>query len=71
MCIIVITKVTDSIKNVFGRSECDICLKESKTQSLDALQVCSECFEKIKELEKAESFKISKEQKAGGIKDEL
>jgi len=29
------------------------------------------CYEKVKALEKNESFKLSKEQKAGGIKDEL
>jgi len=38
---------------------------------LDELHVCSVCYEKVKALEKNESFKLSKEQKAGGIKDEL
>ncbi len=61
----------DSIKKVLGKSECDICLKECKTQHLDQLHVCSECFEKVKDLEKNDSFKLPKEQKAGGIKDEL
>lgn len=61
----------NSIKKVFAKSECDICLKECKTLHLDQLHVCSECYEKIKSLEKNESFKLSKEQKAGGIKDEL
>lgn len=50
---------------------CDICLNECKTIRLEQLHVCSECYEKIQALEKNESFKLSKEQKAGGIKDEL
>lgn len=66
-----ITKVINSIKKAFGKSTCDICLKERKTQQLDKLFVCSECFEEIKALEDEEAFKISKEQRAGGIKDEL
>ena len=61
----------DSIKKVFGKSECNICLKECKIQHLDELHVCADCYENIKALEKNDSFKISKEQKAGGIKDEL
>lgn len=61
----------DSIKKVLGKSECDICLKECKTMQLDQLLVCSECYDKVQALEKDESFKLSKEQKAGGIKDEL
>lgn len=66
-----ITKVINSIKKVFGKSVCDICLKECKTLHLEELHVCSECYEKVKKLEKDESYKLSKEQKAGGLKDEL
>ncbi|MFQ5572974.1 MAG: hypothetical protein ACE5EJ_01850 [Nitrosopumilaceae archaeon] len=71
MCTSSIIKVINSIKKAFGKSECNICLKECKIQHLDQLHVCSECYEKVKALEKTESFKLLKEQKAGGIKDEL
>ena len=60
-----------AIKKIFGKSICDICLNECKTQHLDQLHVCLECYEKIQKLEKNDSFKLTKEQKAGGIKDEL
>jgi len=40
-------------------------------QHLDQLHVCSDCFEKVKALEKETPFKISKDQTAGSVKDEL
>jgi len=65
------TKVLNSIKNVIGRPICNICLKEGPIQKLDKLDVCSTCLEKIRALESEQPIDVSKEQKAGGIKDEL
>ncbi len=59
------------MKNIFGKSLCNICLKECKVQHLEQLHVCTDCFEKVKALEKGMRFKLSKEQIAGGTKDEL
>ena len=38
---------------------------------LDNLELCSSCRQKVSELESNEPFDIKKEQKAGGLKDEL
>ena len=57
-----------------GDSFCDVCLKEAKEiLECDALQVCSKCLSNIKrlELEKGGQSGLSKEQTAGGLKDEL
>ncbi len=59
------------MRNVFGKLLCDICLMECKVIHLEQLHVCDACFEKVKALEKGMSFKLSKEQIAGGTKDEL
>ncbi len=59
------------IKRVFGKSFCSICLSEGRLSKWDRLKVCPSCLEKIKEIESEEPVKISKEQTAGGIKDEL
>ncbi len=59
------------MKNIFGRSLCDICLKGCKVQHLEQLHVCADCFKKVKALEEGIQFKLSKEQIAGGTKDEL
>lgn len=59
------------MKNVFGKLLCNICLNECKVKHLEQLHVCDACFEKVKALEKAMPFKLSKEQIAGGTKDEL
>jgi orotidine-5'-phosphate decarboxylase len=40
-------------------------------ESILAAASCPSCLEKIKEIESEEPVKISKEQTAGGIKDEL
>jgi len=64
-------ELVKSIKRVFSKSFCSICLSEGILSKLDKLEVCSSCLEKIKETESEEPVKISKEQTAGGIKDEL
>jgi len=64
-------ELVKSIKRVFGKSFCSICLSEGKLSKLDRLEVCPSCLENIKEMESEEPVKISKEQTAGGIKDEL
>ena len=64
-------KVVESITKLFGKSFCNICLKEGKVKHFDNLNLCSECLDKVKVMETEEPFKISKEQTAGGIKDEL
>jgi len=56
-----------------GDSFCHVCLREIKEiLEHDTLQVCSKCLSNIKrlELEKGQSS-LSKEQIAGGLKDEL
>jgi len=53
---------------------CDICLNKTHVSEYDdSLQVCSECLYAINTLKEEKSFsaKLSKEQIAGGIKDEL
>ena len=64
-------ELVKSIKRVFEKSFCSICLSEGILSKLDKLEVCPSCWEKIKEIESEEPVKISKEQTAGGIKDEL
>ena len=64
-------KIVKKIKKVFGKSFCSICLSEGKLEQLDKLELCSNCFNKVKEMESEEPFKITKENIAGGIKDEL
>lgn len=64
-------ELVKSIKKVFSKSFCSICLSEGRLSKLDRLDVCPSCLEKIKETESKEPVKISKEQTAGGIKDEL
>ena len=58
-------------KRVFSKSLCSICLSAGRLSKLDRLEICPSCLEKIKEIESEEPVKISKEQTAGGIKDEL
>ena len=64
-------ELVKSIKRVFSKSFCSICLSEGILSKFDRLKICSSCLEKIKETESEEPVKISKEQTAGGIKDEL
>jgi len=64
-------ELVKSIKKVFSKSFCSICLSEERLSKLDRLDVCPSCLKKIKEKESEEPVKISKEQTAGGIKDEL
>ena len=60
-----------SIKKVFRKLFCSICLTETRVSKLDRLDLCPDCWKKVKKLETEESVKISKEQFAGGIKNEL
>lgn len=64
-------ELVKSIKKILGKSFCNICLSEVRLSKLDRLEVCPSCLEKIQEIESEEPVKISKEQTAGGIKDEL
>ena len=64
-------ELVKSIKKVFAKKFCSICLTEGKTTKFDMLEICQDCFEKVKKLESEEPVKITKEQTAGGIKDEL
>ncbi len=64
-------ELAKSIKKVFRKSFCSICLNETRVSKLDRLDVCPDCWEKVKKLESEEPIKISKEQIAGGIKNEL
>lgn len=64
-------ELVKSIKRVFSKSFCSICLSEGILSKLDRLEVCPSCLEKIREIEADGPVKISKEQTAGGIKDEL
>lgn len=51
---------------------CDICLSNTEIiTEYDRLSVCSKCLDNIKKLEPEDPSKLSKEQIAGGIKDEL
>ncbi len=64
-------ELVKSIKKVFRKSFCSICLTEARVSKLDRLDLCPECWENVKKLELEEPIKISKEQIAGGIKNEL
>lgn len=64
-------ELVKSIKKILGKSFCNICLSEVRLSKLGRLEVCPSCLEKIQEIESEEPVKISKEQTAGGIKDEL
>jgi hypothetical protein len=64
-------ELVKSIKKAFAKKICSICLAEVKLTRFDRLEICQDCFEKVKKLEAEEPVKISKEQTAGGIKDEL
>jgi len=64
-------ELVKSIKKAFAKKICSICLDEVKLTKYDRLELCQDCFEKVKKLESEEPVKISKEQTAGGIKDEL
>jgi 5'-deoxynucleotidase YfbR-like HD superfamily hydrolase len=64
-------ELAKSIKKVFRKSFCSICLSETRVSKLDRLDLCSDCWEKVKKLESEEPIKILKEQIAGGIKNEL
>ena len=64
-------ELAKSIKKVFRKSFCSICLSETRVSKLDRLNLCSDCWEKVKKMESEEAIKISKEQIAGGIKNEL
>ncbi len=64
-------ELVESIKKVLGRSFCSICLNETRVSKFDRLDLCPDCWENVKKMESEESIKISKEQTAGGIKDEI
>ncbi len=64
-------ELVKSIKKVFRKSFCSICLTEGRVSKLDRLDLCTDCWEKVKKLELEKPIKISKEQIAGGIKNEL
>ena len=64
-------ELVKSIKKAFAKKFCNICLTEVKVTKFDRLDICQDCLEKVKKLESEEPVKISKEQNAGGIKDEL
>ena len=64
-------ELVKSIKKVFGKSFCSICLNEGRMIKWDKLDLCPDCWENVKKMELEENIKISKEQIAGGIKDEL
>ncbi len=64
-------ELVKSVKKIFGKFCCSICLSEGRLIKLDRLEVCTSCLEKIKKIESEGPVKISKEQIAGGIKDEL
>ena len=50
---------------------CDICLVNSKTKKLSGLNLCVECYDKVSKLQKTKPNKISKDQIAGGLKNDL
>ncbi|MBI5859251.1 MAG: hypothetical protein HZB73_00605 [Nitrosarchaeum sp.] len=50
---------------------CHICLTKSEIKKLDGLHLCISCYDKVLELQKTEPYKMTKEQTAGGIKNEL
>ena len=51
---------------------CNICLSNTEIiTEYDRLSVCSKCLDNIEKLEPKDPVKLSKEQIAGGIKDEL
>jgi hypothetical protein len=64
-------ELVKSIKHAFAKKFCSICLTETKLTKFDRLEICQDCLEKVKKLESEEPAKISKDQTAGGIKDEL
>lgn len=64
-------ELVKSIKKAFKKSFCSICLTETRVIKLDKLDLCTDCWEKVKKIESEEPVNISKEQIAGGIKDEL
>ncbi len=64
-------ELAKSIKKVFGKKFCNICLTEERITKLDRLELCQDCFEKVKKLQSEEPTKITKEQIAGGLKNEL
>ena len=53
-------------------SVCNICLKQEPLELFDRLYLCNNCLSKVKKLlELKNSSNISKEQNAGGLKEEL
>lgn len=50
---------------------CHICLNKTEILEYDKLHVCTKCLSNIKKLDKEKPSNLSKEQIAGGIKDEL
>jgi len=58
-------ELVKSIKRVFSKSFCSICLSEGRLSKFDRLEICQDCFEKVKKLESEWPVKISKEQIAG------
>jgi hypothetical protein len=50
---------------------CHICLKKGKTKKSEGIHLCSPCYDKVLELQKTKPYKITKDQIAGGLKDEL
>ena len=64
-------ELVKSIKTIFKKSFCSICLNETRVSKFDRLDLCPDCWEKVKKIEQEKPVKISKEQTAGGIKNEL
>ena len=66
------SKIFKSLKKKVGISFCNICLRETRVEKFDKLELCHDCLKKVKDLESKGDFsKIPKENVAGGIKDEL
>ena len=55
-------ELVKSIKKVFRKSFCSICLTESRVSEFDRLNLCPDCWEKVKRIESDKPIKISKEQ---------
>lgn len=64
-------ELVKSFKKIFRKSFCSICLTETRVSKFDRLDLCSNCMEKVQKIKLEDPIKISKEQIAGGIKNEL
>ena len=65
------TNNPDQSRHRLRKPFCNICLKETRVQRLEKLDVCDDCLVQIRKLEKEHPLKITKEQIPGGIKNEL